>query len=238
MLKYSVALLIALAGLSGCSQEGDTIFASAEPQNQIHVVGQATVKAAPDIAQAQLGVQTFSVTLDEAIAENNSRADAVMAALSASGVAPADIQTRAFNVQPQRDFSKEDGIGEIVGYWVNNTVAVTLRDLAAVGYVLQAAIAAGANNVNSLVFTLDDAESVRNQARVAAMENARQRAESLAQAAGVELGKPVRIDEANYGGAIYQRGDFDEAAAPGAAVPVAPGELEISAQVDVVYEIR
>ena len=238
MLKYSVALLIALVGLAGCSREGDTVFASAEPRNQIHVVGQATVKTAPDIAQAQLGVQTFAVSLDEAIAENNSRADAVMAAMSASGVAAADIQTQAFNVQPQRDYRKEDGIGEIVGYWVNNTVAVTLRDLTTVGDVLQAAIVAGANSVHSLVFTLDDFESVRSQARVAAMEDARQRAESLAQAAGVELGKPVRIDEANYGGAVYQRGDFDEAAAPGAAVPVAPGDLEVSAQVDVVFEIR
>ena len=89
-----------------------------------------------------------------------------------------------------------------------------------------------------LVFTLDDFEAVRNQARVAAVEDARQRAESLAQAAGVELGKPIRIDEANYGGVVYQRGSFDEAAAPGAAVPVASGDLEVSAQVDVVFEIR
>lgn len=238
MLKYSVALLITLAGLSGCSEEGDTIFASAEPRNQIHVIGQATVKTAPDIAQAQLGVQTFAVSLDEAIAENNSRADAVLAALNASGVAAADIQTQAFNVQPQRDFSKENSIGEIVGYWVNNTVAVTLRDLNTVGNVLQESIAAGANSVYSLVFTLDDFEAVRSQARVAAMEDARQRATSLAQAAGVELGKPIRIDEANYGGPVYQRGAFDEAATPGAAVPVAPGDLEITAQVDVVFEIR
>ena len=238
MLKCSVALCIALVGLSGCSREGDTVFASAEPRNQIHVIGQATVKTAPDIAQAQLGVQTFAASLDEAIAENSSRADAVIRALSTSGVAAADIQTQAFNVQPQRDFRKEDGIGEIVGYWVNNTVAVTLRDLNAVGDVLQTAIAAGANNVHSLTFTLDDFESVRNQARVAAMEDARQRAENLAQAAGVKLGKPVRIDEANYGGPVYQRGAFDEAAAPGAAVPVAPGDLEVTAQVDVVFEIR
>lgn len=237
MKKFGILVIVALVGLAGCGTDTETIIAPAEVQNQIHVTGQGTVRATPDIAQAQLGVQIFSESLDEAMAENNSRSEGVITALKGAGVADSDIKTISFNVQPQRDFRKEDGIGEIVGYWVNNTVAVTLRDLTRVGGMLQAAIDAGANNVNSLIFTLDDPDSLRMEARVKAMEDARLRAETLAQAAGVELGKPVRIDDSSYGGGpIFARASFDEAA--GGAVPVAPGEMEITAQVAVVYEIR
>jgi|SaaInl7_200m_RNA_FD_contig_31_306882_length_750_multi_8_in_0_out_0_1 uncharacterized protein len=240
MKKSSVVIAFALFGLWSCAKEGDTIISPNEVQNQIHVVGSATIEAAPDIAQVQLGVQTFAETLDEAMAENNQRADGVIAALKAGGVAEADIKTTSFNVYPQRDFRKEDGIGEIVGYWVNNSVAATLRDLNSVGRLLEGAIEAGANNVNSLAFTLDDFEAVRAEARVKAMENAQERAASLAQAAGMELGKPIRIDEVGYGGGpIYNRGDYDEAmGADIGQVPVAPGELVVTAQVDVYFEIH
>jgi len=240
MRKFPIAIGLALLGMWGCGDEGDTIIAPSEAPNQIHVVGSATIEAAPDIAQVQLGVQTFAETLDEAMAENNQRADGVIAALKGGGVADADIKTAAFNVYPQRDYRKEDGIGEIVGYWVNNTVAATLRDLNRVGGLLEGAIEAGANNVNSLSFTLDDFEAVRAEARVKAMENARERAASLAEAAGMELGKPIRIDEVGYGGGpIYSRGEYDEAMiADIGQVPVAPGELTVTAQVDVYFEIH
>jgi len=240
MRKWFVVIPFALVGLWGCAQEGDTIIAPSEVQNQIHVIGSATIEAAPDIAQVQLGVQTFAETLDEAMAENNRRADGVITALKAGGVAEEDIKTTSFNVYPQRDFRKEDGIGEIVGYWVNNSVAATLRDLNSVGRLLEGAIEAGANNVNSLVFTLDDFEAVRAEARIKAMENAQERAATLAEAAGMELGKPIRIDEVGYGGGpIYGRGDYAEDASAGIGqVPVAPGELVVTAQVDVYFEIH
>jgi len=235
---YGAVLILALVILAACGDSGDTIVSPAEVQNQIHVVGTATVKAAPDIAQTQLGVQTFSESLDEAMAENSTRAESVIAALKAGGVADRDIKTTSFHVYPQRDFRKEDSTGEIVGYWVNNTVAVTLRDLLRVGEMLQTAIDAGANSVNSLAFTLDDPDSLRQEARAQAVEDARQRAETLAAAAGVELGKPVRISEGSLGGPIYVRGTFDAAEAAPSSVPVEPGELEVAAQVEVVYEIR
>lgn len=240
MTKYApgtlIALVAGLVGLLGCG-EGDTIINSIDLRHQLHVIGTATVKATPDIAQADLGVQTYSTSLEEAMAENNSRAEGVIAALKAGGVADRDLQTSALSVQPQRDFSKEGVVGQIVGYWVYNTVSVTLRDLPRVGQVLQAAIEAGANTVNTLIFTLDDPDSLRQEARIKAMEDAQRRAQALAEQAGVELGKPIRIDESGYNVPIFTRGEFD-AAAGTASVPVAPGELELTAQVDVIYEIR
>ena len=236
-LGFSLALFVLFAGATGCNDK-ETIIASTEARNQLRVLGTGTVRATPDIAQARIGVQTFSESLEEAMSQNNTRSAAVIAALKADGVAERDIQTRNLNVSPQRDFRKEDGVGQIVGYWVNNTVAVTLRDLTQVGRILQDAIDAGANNVNSLIFTLSDPDSLRSEARRKAVQDARRRAEGLAEAAGVELGKPIRIDETSSGGGpIYVRSTFDEAAG-GSSVPVEPGEVEVTVQVEVIYEIH
>lgn len=230
-------LLLAAVLLVGCS-EGDTIVSQTDTRNQIHVVGSATVEAEPDIATAELGVQTYAAALDQAMTENNRSSAGLLAALQANGVAERDIRTSALSVQPQRDYSKEGVVGEIVGFWVYNTVSVTLRDLATAGQTLQAGIEAGANTVNSLSFTLDDPDSLRQVARLRAMEDAEQRATTLAEAAGVELGKPIRIDDsANGGGSINVRGAYDEAAGA-ASVPVSPGTVSVTAQVDVTYAIR
>ena len=237
MSKHLVGLLLMLLALSRCGKQGDTIISSGEIQKQITVTGQATIQIAPDIARAQLGVQTFAVSLDEAISENNRRASAASAVLKAGGVAEADIKTAVFQVHVQRDY-KEDRVGQIVGYWVNNAVSVTLRDLTRVGQLLQATIEAGINSVDNLVFTLNDFEPVRSQVRVLAMQDARRRAETLAQTAGVELGQPIRIDELGFGGPIYQRASYDAGREGAGAVPVEGGQLEVTAQVNVVFEIR
>lgn len=235
--SVSLGCLLAAALLAGCG-EGDTILSQTDTRNQLHVVGSATVEATPDIATAELGVQTYAAALDQAMTENNRRSAGLHAALQAGGVAERDIRTSALSVQPQRDYSREGVVGEIVGFWVYNTVSVTLRDLATVGRTLQAGIEAGANTVNGLTFTLDDPDSLRMVARLRAMEDAEERARVLAEAAGVELGKPIRIDDGGSGGGpIYLRETYDEAAGA-ASVPVSPGTVSVTAQVDVIYAIR
>jgi uncharacterized protein YggE len=226
---------IAWLTLAGCA--GDTIVGDqATQENRIYVSGTATVEAAPDMAQAQLGVQTFAKTVDEAMAENNTRTAAVLAALAQEGVAAKDLQTVSFNLYPQQDPKGEDPT-LILGYWVNNTVEVKIRDLSRVGRVLQAGIAAGANTSYGLAFTLSDPDSLRQEARQEAVEDARNRAEALAEGAGVKLGKVIRIQESSsYYGPVYARADA--AVGSGAEVPLQPGELEVTAQVEVVFEIR
>ena len=233
----SVAVIAMMLAVAGCGQEGDTIISSAPAQKQIRVMGQALVTVRPDIARVQLGVQTYAAELDEAVAGNNARTGAVLQALTASGIADRDMRTSAFSVSPQRDYSKEDGSREIVGYWVSNTISVTMRDLDLVGAVLQAAVTAGANNVNGLVFTLEDFGPARQQARIAAVNDAAMRAATLTQAAGATLGAVLTIDEINVGGTSYQRVDMEKDAAASGSVPVAPGELDVSVQVAVVYAL-
>ncbi len=234
MSAHKIALCISLLSLGLIACQGDTIVSPNAGAEGIHVSGQASVSAAPDIAQAQLGVQTFAVSVDEALQSNNSRMDAIITALKAQGIADADLQTSNFSVQPQYDFEKETR--DIVGYWVNNSVALTFRDLNQVGTALQAALDAGANTVNDLRFTIDDSAALLAEARTLAVADARQRAETLAAAAGVKLGAALDIRESSGSYPIFARGAFDEAS--GAAVPVQAGELDLTVYVEVLFAIR
>ena len=226
-----------IAVLAGCA--GDTIVNPDGPdlaENTIHVSGSATVQATPDMAQTQAGVQTYARTVAEAVTANNTVAAAIIASARALGVEEADLQTVNFSVSPQRDY-KNDRPDSITGYWVYNTVTVTIRQIDVAGQVLQAAVDAGANTVSGLSFTLADPAPVKEQARVAAMEDARSRAEVLADAAGVRVGKVLQIRETAFSYSPYWRSGMEDAA-DGGAVPVEPGDLEVSAQVEVVYAIK
>jgi uncharacterized protein YggE len=232
--KYTILIILGLVALSACERE--TIVTPADEQrDQIRVVGTATVRTSPDIATAQIGVQTFSKEVEPAITENNKKSEAVQEALRQQGVEEKDMRTIAFNVYPQRDY-ENNRPEDIIGYQVNNTISVVLRDLSSVGKTLQAAITAGANNISGVTFTLSDPESFRDDARIKAIEDARRKAESMAEAADIELGKVISMAEVSQSGSIVARAAYDEDAFE-KEVPIQPGELELTVSVEMVFEI-
>lgn len=235
--RAALWLSVLVLGVAACGQEGDTIIGEAAPPRQVEVTGVGRVTAVPDVAEARLGVQTYGPELAPALADNNQRMAAVLAVLATHGVAAADVQTANVSVYPQRDYGREDGTYEIVGFWVNNEVHATLRDLEAAGEILQACLEAGANSLNGLVFTLADFTPLRAQAREAAVADAAARAGTLAVAAGARLGRIVRLTELEVGGTSYYRAELDQAAGAD-AVPVAPGDLDVSVRVQAVYELE
>ena len=227
----AIVPLAALLGL-GCENR-DTIVSSSDTREQIRVVGTATVEASPDMAEVQLGVQTFAVSVDQAVAENNRLTDSVLSALKGEGIDDSDLRTSAFSVFPQRDYKRE-GEAQITGYWANNTVTVAVMEIDRTGFLLQAALDAGANRSFGLFFGLLDPAPVEQQARMLAVEDARRRASDLASAAGVTLGKLLTISESRFvGGPVYARAEADQ----GQVVPIEPGDLEIQARVEAAYKI-
>lgn len=232
---YLMAAAAAFA-LQGCC--GDTrISPTSSPleENTIHVSGSATVAVSPDVARTQVGVQVFDEAVTEAVSANNQTTAAVIAAVKELGVESRDVETTRFTISPQRDYQR-DRPDSILGYWVNNEVSVTIRDLSNVSQVLQAAIDAGANTISGVTFSLADPEPAKETARTRAVEDARRRAEVLAEAAGVSVGKVLSIREVSLSAPPIFRGDAMEEMATG-AVPIESGELEITAQVQVVFEI-
>jgi uncharacterized protein YggE len=230
---YTMLLILGLVSLYACERE--TIVMSDENLNQIRVVGSASITTSPDIATVQIGVQTFNSELEAAIDENNRKSEAIQTALRQQGVEEKDIKTSSFNVYPQRDYqnNKPD---VIVGYQVDNTVSAVIRDLDSVGKTLQAAIDAGANNIYGISFSLDDPRPFEDEARVKAIEDAREKAESMAEAAGIKLGKVLSINEISGSSPAVARAEYDEAVYK-AEVPIQPGELELTMSVEVVFEI-
>lgn len=224
---------ISIMALSACEDKDTIILPGAVQQNQMQVTGIATTKKSPDIAIAQIGVQTINKEVEPAVAENNRKAEAIISALKQLGISEKDIKTVSFNIYPLRDYKNNDP-NTIIGFQVDNTVSVTFRKLDMVGKGLQAAITTGANNIYGIEFTLSDPEPVRNELRVLAIQDARKKAENMAQAAGIQLGKIISINESSTT-PIY-RYAYDKAAAE-SAVPVQSGELDITVQVNIVYEL-
>lgn len=201
------------------------------------VLGVGTVRARPDQAVVTLGVETEGEALAAALSENNRRASTVLAALKEQGVAEADIQTASFQIQIEEPRDPQTGrrTGPPV-YRVTHVYTVIFRDLDRVGQGVDAAVAAGANRVDAIAFRIGDPNRLAMEARRLAAEDAKARAQALAGALGAQLGRIVSITET----AIPQPVPMARAPAfaEAAAVPVAAGELEITVQIQVTWELR
>lgn len=208
------------------------------------VTAQGSSTRTPDMAGYSAGVTMQGATASEALSANSTQMNRVMAALKQAGIADKDIQTSNLSLspvyaQPKRlpDGNYEDGPQRIVGYQASNTVSVRQRKLQDMGKAIDALVKAGANQVNGPNFMLAQPEAAQDEARVAAMKDARARADLYAKAAGLRVTRIVSISES--GGFVpqpvmYMRKEaMDVAAAP----PVAAGELETNVNVTVQFEL-
>jgi hypothetical protein len=204
------------------------------PLPQITVTGEGRVEAPPDMATVSLGVTTQGDTAAAAMAANSAAVQAVLDRLTAAGIAARDMQTSGLSLNAQ--FSNYDSSRqpEIQGYVAVNMVTVRVRALETLGPVLDAAVADGANTLNGLAFGLADPDPALREARSRAVQDARARAEVLAAAAGVTLGRVLSITE--FGG-YAQPQPMYRAEAAMSAVPVAGGEVGLSVSATVVWEI-
>ncbi len=225
----ALQLLVVLPGAStaGTSQES----------RGITVMAQGEVSADPDLAMITIGVETRESTAALAAAENADRMSEVMGALRQLEIADEDIQTVDYSIQPEIDW--DDDEHRVIGYVVNNSVRVKMRDMERVGDVLDAVTEAGANNVYGIQFTFDDPSALQEQARAEAMDEARKKAEALAELGGVRLGAPRTISESTYETPPYYLDSVYAMAESGmgGGTSVSTGQLEVTVQVQITYDI-
>lgn len=201
----------------------------------ISVSGQGQASAVPDQAMLSAGVATVAHTADAALADNARKMTAVFAALKAAGVPERAIQTSNFSVSPQYSNNNNDA-QRITGYQVSNQVDVTLDDTKKLGPAIDALVAAGANQINSVNFGLRNNGALMTKAREAAMADARQRAETLARAGNVSVGGVLTISE---GSTETPRPMYRAVAmSAGLPTPTAAGEESVSVTVSVTYELK
>ena len=205
----------------------------------ISVTGNGIAYGTPDIAIASVGVQTRNENPGAAVSDNTSKMNAIIAALKELGIEDKDIQTTNFSVYAQQNYDPS-GQATNITYVADNTVNVTVRDLNKVGDTLGKAVAAGANNIYGVSFSVSDRSKLEAEARDKAMADAKARAEQLAKAAGVTLGEPMSIGEYTSGPAPYAADvrSLGVGGGGGAPVPVSTGQIQVSLQVSVTYVIK
>lgn len=234
-------------GLLAASLVGPAVgAATAQTDNSdtlrtISVDGVGRVKAAPDVADVSLGVTEQSKEAADAATQAAEAMDSVITALLALGIDEKDIQTTSLNLNPRYDWNQEPA--PIVGWEASNMVNVTVRDIESVGEVVDTAIGAGANSVNGISFRVEDSTEATATARSAAVADAKAKSDQLAADAGVTITGVVSITES--GGQAPQPFYMDRAemafaagADTAASTPVLPGEVELSVNVQIQYEIE
>ena len=198
----------------------------------VTVSGEATIAVVPDAVTIRIGVSTQGKTARAASDANAKEMTAVIAEIKENGIADKDIQTTSLSLQPQYD-PRQTGGNRLTGFQVNNQVTVKLRDMSKLPAVLDRAIAAGANEMSGIEFVVSEQSKMLDQARAAAIADARRKAELYAAAAGMKIGRVMAISEEGSAPPPLYAPMRAGAAAP----PIAPGEQSLRAVVTVTYEL-
>ncbi|MFC3659121.1 SIMPL domain-containing protein [Luteimonas notoginsengisoli] len=238
-LALASALALSCMTMTACAQNPVTPASTTSDGTLLSVSAHAEASRVPDVASLSTGVVTQAADANAALAANAKQMNQVMAAIKAAGIAEKDIQTSGINVSPQYKYT-DNQPPAITGYQASNTVSIKVREIGKLGEVLDALVASGANQVNGPSFEIDEPEAVYDEARRAALEKARQRAQMYAKSLDLKVRRIVSISE---GGGFQppqpmmmrmaKAEAFDAAGAP----PVSPGETTLTANLDVVFEL-
>ncbi len=235
-------------GASAVEAAGFTTFAAPQvsppggQQSGIWVSGSGRVTVTPDLGLLDLGVEARAATVAEARDQAARAMESIMTVLADAGIEERDIRTQFFNIQPEYTYSELERRQEITGYRVTNTVNVKVRDLEAMGTLIDRVATAGGDltRINSIRFTVEDTQQFASQAREAAVMQAMEKAQQFAQLTGVTLGKLAYIAETGANVPVVRDFAFEERAIAAAAAPptpVSPGEMDITVTVQAVFNI-
>ena len=223
------AVVLVAAAIAGVAQPRLGRSATPTTGSTITVTGNGTVDVTPDQASFDFGVTTNGTTAAQALNSNSSQAHAIIDALKKAGIASADIQTSQVSLWPQT----RSGGRVVTGYQASNSVEVTAA-LAKAGALVDAAVAAGANNVDGPTLDTVQKDALYNQALKQAVVQAKGKAEAIAAAAGLTLGSQLKVHEGGQATPIVY-GAAELAGPAKVAPPIEAGTQKIQASVTVTY---
>jgi hypothetical protein len=228
------ALALAGSGSSSASTISDGAACSGAA-SKLTVQGTGMASGTPNLLTISVGIDVTDSSAQLSLADDNSKASAVTAALKQGGVLDKDVQTSNLQLEPRYN-SK----GAITGYEVTDTLTAELRDFSSAGTVIDAVAGAAGDavRINSLTFSMADSRGIEDQARTDAVHQAVSHARSMAQAAGEWLGPVCSLSDNSPVGSVSPDERFGLSAASSAAVPVEPGTQQASAQVTMVYALE
>jgi len=209
----------------------------AQAEARVIVVGEGSVHVAPDYAQIRGGVTTKGKTVKEATDANSKVMAAITAALLSAGVAQTDIKTAQFSIQPVYAPSQPQAEPKLVGYSDSNQITVTVRALGKVSDTLDRMVDAGATDIGNVSFLHSDPAKALDQAREAAVADARRKAELYAHAAGFTLGRVAWLTEDTGTMPPVPMPMFRAQASMTAPVPISAGEDTLRVQITIGFDI-
>ncbi len=230
-------VLVAVVALSACGSLPSSINVVSQSPRTVTVTGTGMVTLTPDIAYITIGVQTQNASAKDAVAENNTDAAALIAAIKSFGVETKDIQTTNFSVYPQQQYDNNGHITGII-YVVSNSVFVTVRDLTKLGDLLDKTVQSGANTISSITFDVADKAAALTQARQAAVNEANKQAQELTKATGVTLGEVQTISYSDSTPPVPVPMAKSDLMLGAGSVPVQSGSMQISTTVTIVYSLK
>jgi hypothetical protein len=226
--------LLAILVLSACSGGNN-----ATPNN-MSASGQGVIYVTPDVAYINIGVTSKNADVATALEQNNADSTKVAEALKELGVGANDIQTSAFNIYPQPEYGPD---GQIIRtlYQVDNTIYITVRDLQSLPKLLSEVVKSGANQIYGISFDVVDKTKAISEARKMAIDDAKANASEIAAAAGIQLGKLVSVNVYTSGSPtpMYEgKNGLGGGAMAASNVPVSAGQLIITVNADLAFEIK
>ena len=235
----SILPLTALLMLSPAAAWAESVATAPIAGTRLEISARGEVKRVPDIATISAGVVTQAADARTAMSDNAARMARVIAALRKAGVAERDLSTAQISLSPQYRYA-DNQPPVITGYQASNSVSVRFRDIAKSGTILDALVSQGANQINGPQLSIDKPEAALDEARIAAIGNARQRADLYAKASGLTVRRIVAISE-NFS-------DYAPPPAPPmmmramsadamAKTEVLPGEQAVGVTVNVTFEL-
>ncbi len=225
-------LTILLLSLGG----GVAVQAGLSERGSLHVTGNAVVTGDPDIAYITIGVETRDPSAEVAAEDNANRMDRVFAALKALGLTDKELTTSGYNVYSSSQVQNRGTEQEVTSttYHVQNRIIVTTKELNGVGHIIDAAVTAGANQVQGVRFDIEDKQAMQLKALSNAVEQGMAKAKVMAQSAGVTLGGLASINE-NYSSYAPMVSTMALRADSAMGTTISPGEVEVGATVNLEF---
>jgi hypothetical protein len=205
----------------------------------VTVTGNGSVEGQPDTAVILMGVRTEDEIAAQALEQNNTQMQALLNALRAAGVAQADMRTLSIQLQPRYQpppSTRPNDPFSVSGFIASNLLEVTVRDLDNLGALIDSAVEAGGNQVEGIRFEISDSAILLDQARQAAMQDARHKAEQLSSLAGARLGVVVTINESSSRPYPLMR-DLSQSSV-GGEMPISPGTQSIQVDIEITWELQ
>jgi len=235
-------VILSIAILTAMEHNFTNVRAQTDLTNStLFVSGSASNQTKPDKVVVSLGVETTDNTAQAALTSNSNLMNKVLGSLKAAGVQENETSTSTFSISPNYNYSSSNNQGKLIGFTVSNSIQIESSSIESVSKWIDAAVSAGANNVNNIYFSLSSQKSdmMKNSLLKDAIDNAKIKADIAASAAGLKVigVKSITIGEAGSSPPvpIYSAKAFDGVAE--SPTPIISGKQEISVNVSIIYLI-